>query len=143
MKLLLRMMIRHFFIIYTGSIMGTVVYCLIFCRDEMYGIDYFIKMFFFSVLGDLPLLVFYSKEDLTGKQMAGRCGLHFCLLETVLLLAGRYLGLYHKFLWEGVIFFLIVALVYLIVVFFGVVMDMVTADQMNEVIRKKNEGRFR
>ncbi len=143
MKSLLRMMIRHFFIIYTGSILGTVVYCLIFCRDEMYGIDYFIRIFFLSVLGDLPLLVFYSKEELSRKQMAKRWGIHFCLLEAVLMAAGKYLGLYHVFLWEGVVFFLIVAMVYLIVVFFGVVIDMVTAEQMNEFIRKKNEGRFR
>ena len=136
-KAVLKDMVRHFFIIYTGTIFGTFIYCFIFARDVVFGIDYFIQVFCISVLGDLPLLIFYSKKELTRAQMKRRQILHFCMIEIVLLIAGKWFGLYGDTLAQKGVFFAIVAFVYFLVLIFGCMMNAATADEINKRIEER------
>ena len=137
MKSILKQMIRHFFIIYTGAVFGTFIYCFIFARDAVFGINYFIQVFFLSVSGDLPLLIFYSKKELTKAQMKGRHVLHFCTIEIVVLVVGKCFGLYGNTLAEAGVFFAIIAFVYLLVFIFGYMMNAATADAINKRIEER------
>jgi len=137
MKSVLKKMIVHFFIIYTGAVFGTFIYCLIFERNAVFGIDYFIQLFVMSVFGDLPLLIFYSKKELTKAQMKRRYIFHFCTIEIVLLVVGKRFGLYGDTLAETGVFFAIVAFVYLLVFVFGYMMNAATADEINKRIEER------
>jgi len=137
MKAILEKMVRHFFIIYTGAVFGTFIYCFIFGRDAVFGIDYFIQVFFMSVFGDLPLLIFYSKKELTKAQMKRRHVLHFCVIEAVLLFVGKWFGLYGDTFTETGVFFAIVAFVYLLVFIFGYMMNAATAEEINKRIKER------
>lgn len=137
MKPILKEMIRHFFIIYTGAVFGTFIYCFIFDRDAVFGIDYFIQVFFMSVFGDLPLLIFYSNKELTQVQMKRRHVLHFFIIEIVLLVVGKWFGLYGDTLAEAGVFFAVVAFVYFLVFIFGYLMNAATADEINKRIEER------
>lgn len=140
MKPILKEMIRHFFIIYTGAVFGTFIYCFIFDRDAVFGIDYFIQIFFMSVSGDLPLLIFYSNKELTQAQMKRRHVLHFFIIEIVLLIVGKWFGLYGDTLAEAGVFFAVVAFVYFLVFIFGYLMNAATADEINKRIEERKGG---
>ena len=140
MKAILKNMFSHFFVIYTGAIFGTFIFCFIFDREAVFGIDYFLSMLFLSLMGDLPLLVFYSKTELTKAQMKRRHLLHFCLIEAVTLTIGRSMGLYGKSFAEAAVFFLIIAFVYLMVLIARYISNRIVADEINKRIEERRKG---
>ncbi|MDK2807622.1 MAG: hypothetical protein PWP24_355 [Clostridiales bacterium] len=134
-------LIFDYFVIVTGSLFGTVAYCAVLEPDAVFTLDYFIWIFIFSAMGDLPLLLFYSKKELTEKEFRGRMLLHFIVLEIVLLVAAYQMDMYHT-LPGGIYFAGIVAIVYGLVRFVGHQIDCKTALKMNERlfrIRDKEE----
>ncbi len=141
MKYLLKRMINHFFIIYTGAIFGTFIFCFLFNKEAVFGITYFLQIALLSVLGDLPLLIFYSKKELTRAQMKIRYVLHFGLIEAVLLSAGKWMGLYGDSLAQTGVFFAIVAFVYWLVFVFGYMMNSATAGAINKRIEERRKGK--
>ena len=141
MKAIFKHMFSHFFVIYTGAIFGTVIFCFLFDREAAFGIDYFISMIFLSLLGDLPLLVFYSKTELTKAQLKRRYLLHFCLIEAVTVVIGRSMGLYGDSFAEAAVFFLIVAFVYLLVLMARYISNRIVAEEINKQIEQRRKGR--
>lgn len=132
---LLKRMINSYFVIYGCSMMGTLLYSLIFMPDEVYNVEYFEWMLVFSLAGDLPALVFYSRKELTKRQWQGRLIIHFALLEAVLLVMAKYLKMYRTFL-QGAVFAGIVLLVYILVRAVCFAGDFQTAKDINDKLRE-------
>lgn len=135
LKDFLKAMVIQFFIIYTCSMFGTLIFCFVFEPDTQFGIDYFAWMIAFSIAADLPFLIYYSKNELTEKQYKVRAMLHILVLEAVLLTFARFLDMYDTFL-EGVFFAGIVLAVYIIVKGLTVGFDKKMADTLNKRIQE-------
>ena len=61
--------------------------------DARFGYEAFLSPLIFGALATLPMLVQYSKEELSFKQTAIRNVIHFLLLETVILSILYFWGL--------------------------------------------------
>lgn len=125
-------------VIYGGSMMATLVFCLVFYPERVFGLDYLAKMLLFSLAGDLPILVFCSGKELSQQEWMVRMILHFVLLEVVLMTFGGIWGLYENFI-EGIAFFLIVLLVYIGVRLIVFSDDSRQAEQMNQALLNKKK----
>lgn len=125
-------------VIYGGSMMATLVFCLVFYPERVFGLDYLAKMLLFSLAGDLPILVFCSGKELSQQEWMVRMILHFVLLEVVLMTFGGIWGLYETFI-EGIAFFLIVLLVYIGVRLIVFSDDSRQAEQMNKALLNKKK----
>lgn len=132
---LIKRMVISYFVIYGCSFMGTWLFCVIFDPNGIFGLNYFKDMAIFSLLGDLPSLIFYSSSELSKKQWNVRLILHFIILETVLLAAAKYLQLYHTLL-QGAVFAGIILLVYVIVRGACFAWDIETARAINDKLRE-------
>lgn len=122
--------------IYGCSMMATFVFCLVFSKESVFGVDYFGQMLIFSLAGDLPSLIFYSKRELSQKETNVRLVIHFLLLECVLMVFGRYLGLYETVL-QGIFFFFIVLAVYVIIRASVFCDDLRKAKQLNDALAER------
>ncbi|MDF2842440.1 MAG: hypothetical protein K0R00_866 [Herbinix sp.] len=66
---------------------------MIFEPDTRFGYEAFLSPIIFGALASLPLLVKYSKKELSIKQTAIRNVIHFILLEVVILLVLYFGGM--------------------------------------------------
>lgn len=64
---------------------------MVFEPDTRFGYEAFLSPFIFGAIASLPMLVKYSKRELSIKEMALRNVIHFLLLE-VLILSVLYFG---------------------------------------------------
>lgn len=133
-KEIINEMIKNYSIIFTGSLLGTVVFCVQFYPDIAFDLNYLKWMFIFAFLGDLPQFVFYSSKELTQKGFYIRYGIHIIILEIILLIAAHFLGFYDT-AFEGLIFFLVVLGVYFIVKLVRYLSDSKTAEKINDVLK--------
>lgn len=81
-------LIRNYFIIFTIIILGTAL----FNPTHAFTFREIMLSALFALAGDLPLLVYYSKEELTIKRRYLRIVIHFILLEIVILTFGNVTG---------------------------------------------------
>lgn len=139
MKAFIRQLLQMYFVIYTGSMMGTLCFCIVFRPQVELDIFYLAWTFLFSLLADLPGLVFYSSKELSKKQWRVRQLIHLVLLETVLLIAGYVTKMYEGLL-EGFCFGIVVFIVYLMVWFFSYLFDKQTANLLNQKIQERRRG---
>lgn len=139
---LLKRMVNSYFVIYGCSMLGTLLFCVIFDPEVAFDVQYLEWMLLFSALGDLPALVFYSGKELTLKQWRVREIIHFVVLEIVLLVAANCQEMYETF-WQGVVFAGIILLVYVLVRAVCFAGDFETArninDQLKEIRKRKEE----
>ena len=131
-------LIQDYFVIVTGTLMGTLVYCLIFERSTTFSLFYLGWVLVFSLLADLPLCIFYSKKELTEHQWMIRFVLHFIVLEGLLLTLAYFANMYHNLI-GGAVFALIVAGVYVLVRFSGHQINVRIALKMNENLKRMQE----
>lgn len=132
---LVKKMITSYFIIYGCTMMGTLFYCLIFCPNDSFELNYFGWMLMFALAGDLPSLLFYSRKELNERQWNVRFIIHFFVLESVLLIFAKYLSLYETVL-EGVVFAVIILVIYIVVRAVCFASDMMVADEINERLKQ-------
>lgn len=108
-KQLLKTFCFQYFLIYGITVIVTFFWCLA-GGEEYIVIDYFWKIMIFSLVADLPLFVFWSRKELTGKQTLIRIIIHGILLEILLPTVGWFIGM-----WRGVggffVFFTVVLIV--------------------------------
>lgn len=109
LKSLLRMMFLHYFIIYALTMIATLVFCLFTSKDATFGVDYFWQSMLFALAADLPLLVYYSKKELSNKQYWIRTLLHAALLEALLMPSGYLIGMWAGIGGAAAFFFCIIA----------------------------------
>ena len=96
LKQILKTFCFHYVLIYGLTMMATFFWCLA-AGDTSVPLDFFWKSMIFSLLADAPLFVFYSRKELTAKQLLIRIIAHGLLLEIVLPAAGWFIGM-----WRGV-----------------------------------------
>ena len=137
---LIKRLVISYPIIYGCSMMATFVFCLVFYPDSVFGLDYFGEMFLFALAGDLPSLVFYSKRELSHKEWMGRIIIHLLLLEGVLLIMGRIMGL-HDNITEGIFFFFIVLAVYVVVLLLVFSDDARQAKEINRALEERKSNK--
>lgn len=131
-------LIRQYFVIYTGSMIATFCFCQAFYQGEALPVSYLAWMLLFSLCGTLPGIIFYSKKELSPKQWMVRKGIHFVLLECVLLTAGKVLGMYRG-IKQGFWFAITVLAVYAFVSVFGYWSEKKTAEALNEKLKERRE----
>lgn len=135
---LIKKLVISYPIIYGCSMMATFVFCMIFYPDSDFRLDYFGKMFLFALVADLPSLVFYSKRELSHKELMVRIIIHLLLLEGVLLVIGRLMGL-HDNMAEGIFFFFIVLAVYVVVLLLVFSDDARQAKEINKALEERKK----
>ena len=131
-------LIRQYFVIYTGSMIATFCFCQAFYPGEALQTSYLAWMLLFSLCGTLLGLIFYSKKELSPRQWMVRKGIHFVLLECVLLTAGRILEMY-KGVKQGFWFAVTVLVVYGFVSFISYWSEKRTAEALNEKLRERRK----
>ena len=108
-KQLLKNFCYHYFLIYGMTVIVTFFWCLA-GGEKSIPLDFFWKIMIFALVADLPVFVFLSRKELTGKQTLVRIIIHGILLEILLPAAGWFIGM-----WRGVggyfIFFAVVLIV--------------------------------
>lgn len=134
-----RSFIHNYFVIVTGTIIGTFLYCLMFEREVIFSVFDLGWFLLFSFLGDLPIFIFYSRKELSERQCLVRQILHFIMLEVLLLIVAYFAKMY-KNLIGGIIFAVIVAGVYLLVRFNGYQKNILLASKMNENLKLLRES---
>lgn len=139
MKAVIKSMIRDYPVIYFCTMVATIIYCGIFVPNENFSLTFLISMIVFAILGDLPMLLFYSPKELTERQWRVRKVLHFITLELVLLCTAKWLDFYQTFL-QGAFFFILILLVYIIVSLFIYSSDKRLANTLNEKIMKRKHS---
>ena len=82
-------MFRAFLMIYSGTHLGMLIFLLTVARRGAYLSD-LIGVLVITTLLCLLFLTFYSREELTGKWMFMRIGIHFVLNLVVLLSGATY-----------------------------------------------------
>jgi len=137
---IIKKLIISYPIIYGCTMMAAFVCCLVFHPDAVFGIDYLGKALVFALAGDLPSLVFCSKRELSHREWMVRQIIHLLMLEGVLLLFGWFLK-YYETVAEGVFFFFIVLLVYIVVRILAFSGDFKDAKEINQVLAKRKNDK--
>ncbi len=139
-KELLRTLLMHFFICYTCTMMATILFCgLNMPKVTELPVSYLWKAALFSICADLPVMVYYSRRELSRRQWRIRTIIHTVLVECVLLAAGYFFGMYKGVL-GFVLFFFAILTVDLIVRAVTFLNDKNTADEINAHL-KQERGR--
>lgn len=95
----------------------------------------------FALVGDLPNLVYYSKKQLSNKSRYIRGGIHFVLLEVVIVTLGNVTGQVSE-VKQSVLLALEVLVINVLVVFITWLIDRKTAKDINqqlETMRRKRK----
>lgn len=136
-KELMRMLLMHFFICYTCTMMATILFCgLNTPKVVQLPVDYLWRAALFSLFADLPVVVYYSKKELSPRQWWIRTAIHTVLVEIVLLTAGYLFGMYRGV--PGfVLFFFSILAVDAIVRLVSYQNDKNTADEINARLKQQ------
>lgn len=140
-KELLRMLMNHFFICYTCTMLATILFCNLNTPVTTHlSVNYLWKAAIFSVCADLPSMVYYSKKELSRKQWWLRTAIHTMLVEMVLLTAGHCFGMYSG-VGGFILFFFVILAVDMIVRLVSYLNDKNTADEINARLRQERGRR--
>ena len=134
-KEILKKMILSYPLIYGGAMMATWLCVIIYDPDAIFGADYFGWMFLVVLVGDLSMLIFYSKKRLTKQQWNARTIIHAIALVLIMLGAGYVMEFYEN-LKEGIVFTVTVVGVYLMVIASNFASDFIEANRINEELKK-------
>ena len=140
-KELLRMLMNHFFICYTCTMLATILFCNLNTPvTTQLSVSYLWKAAIFSVCADLPAVVYFSKRELSRRQWWIRTAIHTVLVEIVLLTAGYSFGMYTG---AGgfILFFFVVLAVDLVVRLVSYLNDRNTADEINARLQQERGRR--
>ena len=99
----------HYALIYGLTMIVSYFWCLA-CGDETVSVEFFGYAMLFALAADAPIVIFWSRKELSSKQILIRMIIHCIVLEILLPTVGWYIGM-----WHGVggffVFFFVVLLV--------------------------------
>lgn len=139
---LLKTMFRSFFVITTGVVVSMYVFCLILNPAAVFTLDDIGRILLMAAAGDLPLILFWSRRELSERQLMGRKAIHLLVLLAILL--------YFASLWNWVslknagqvtVFLLGVLAVYFMVTAVSIYRDKKLTDQLNRKIKERYHSR--
>lgn len=139
---LFRMITSQFFVCYTCTMMATIAFTSLGePKVTEISVSYLWQAALFSLCAVLPGLLYYSKTELSRKQLWVRTIIHTVLLEVILMILGRVLDMYRGIL-GAVFFFLTVLIVDAAVRFFTYLNDSSTANAINrELAQRRKQGK--
>lgn len=131
-------LLMNYFIIVTGITVAIAMLGMNLYPEETLRYDAFFSPLIFGAVATLPYFVFYSRKELTFRQMLIRKILHFLLLEITQISLGYLSGLL-KNLKMMVMLFVAVFAVYLFKLVINWLMDSKTAMDINEGLKRIQE----
>jgi len=135
-----RMMIQSFFVIFSGSVLASHINRLIFNAAEI-GRHEVTALLILSILADLAYFIFYSKKDLSKKQMTIRYAFHFPAILGITLGTASFM---EWISWnepiEIIVFIGMVMLVYIMVIVVNLYQHKKLAIRMNQKLKERYKG---
>lgn len=135
---MLRAMFFGFFIITTGATVSMFVFCLLFYPDTSFTLNDIRGILMVALASDSTFLVFYSRKELSKKQMRVRFVIHVPVVLAVMLYSAYSLN------WgnmsspkEVAVYILLVLGVYAAVFTITGYKDKKTADKLNDGLKKR------
>lgn len=80
---LFRKLFNHYFINVTCIVIAVFSFCRIFYPEAHFSTEDLSRILFMAAAGDLPLVVFYARRELTRKELRIRKIIHFALVVSV------------------------------------------------------------
>ena len=131
-------MLQAFFMITTGIVVSMYVFCLIINPNASFALDEIGKILLMAFVSDLPYVLFFSRKELSKKQMLIRQVLHLSALLAVLLyLAHLWNWVNLNSLKEVTIFLVLVLIVYTIIFVATAYRDKKLADKLNDKLKER------
>ena len=141
LKALIRKFILQLAYIIAGAFVCTAAYCSVFPVGKIDVADFMWRILFFCFLTELPVVVYYSRRNLSRREWNIRTGIHTVLLVLIMLTAGKALRLYRG-VSDGLILAAIVLLIDGFVRIMTYLKDLSTADEINKKLKeKRKEGK--
>lgn len=129
-KELIRQLIKDYFVIFGILIIGAVFLV----PAETINRDYILLAMTFAALGDLPIVVLWSRSELSEESRQWRAILHFALLEAVILIYAGMIGLVSS-LSDYAVFAVEILVIYLLVRLIAYRGDLATAKKINQRLK--------
>ncbi|WP_411675965.1 DUF3021 family protein [Caproicibacter sp.] len=135
-------MFRSFFVITTGVVASMYLYCALLSPGAVFTVKDIGRILLMAFVGDLPLLLFWSRRELSKRRYFIRRIVHMAVLALLLL--------YFASLWDWIsldkagevaVFLLCVLAVYVIVMFVAVLRDKKLSDRMNRKLKERYHTR--
>jgi cation transport ATPase len=128
---------NSFFVIFTGAVLSMYAFLLIFGVNEL-SVHYITAVLVMTVLGSLAYFIFYSKSELTRKQMAIRHAIHLAAILAIMLgVASTTMRISLREPAQLFVFIASVIAVYAVVMLTNIYRNKKLADKMNEKLREK------
>lgn len=125
----------NFFIIVTGITIIMAVFGNMADPGQSFDYEAFYSPLLFGLIGVVPTFVFYSKKELTFRQMLVRKILHFIILE--LLILGTYILLGISFTTERLLILVVfIFIVYLFTALIKLMIDRKTMLEINSGLKR-------
>lgn len=129
--------LNTYFIVVTLVVVSTFLLGMIFQPDQQFGYEAFLSPLIYGFFGVLPMLIMYSKKELSIKQILVRKVIQLIVLEGILLFVGFYAsGLTIKNLPTLTGFALSVFIIYILVHVISFILDYNQASKMNESLKE-------
>lgn len=139
-RAIIKKIISDFFIITTGILIGVIVYSMLNEPEAIFHVQILQAIVFSGFVTSLLTLVFYSKKELTRKQMLLRQVIHFILLEGIIMWSAYSSGSIEAGnLVQGIETFGMVFVIYFAVRLKGWFFDKKEADKLNKRIDEYNK----
>lgn len=130
--------LHGFFILVTGISVAIALLGMNYYPNQILRYDSYFSPLLFAAAGTLPSLIFYSRKELSFRQMLFRKVLHFILLEFIQLAIGYATGLIADF-GMAVALSLTVFFVYLFKTLIDWLLDSKTAANINSGLKRLQE----
>ena len=136
-KEIISKMRRSFFIIYGGFNIGMCIFLLTLARRGVFVSDV-LGILVLSLLSCLSYFVFYSKNDLMGKQMFIRVGFNFAVNLVLLLTGATHFGwIVWRMPGDWILFTLIFIVVYVAVLYRELYEVRKLTDEINQKLQER------
>lgn len=127
--------LKRFIVIYGFTMLATLFFMALFNRSGAVGWQYFLWCVLFSLAANVPSIVFLSGHELSRQEWNRRFALNVVLTELILMPLG------YGRMWSGwgggILFFAMIIAINFGVRAVGFGMDVSTANQLNEQLRKR------
>lgn len=138
MKDMIKLVVRHFFIITVGILFIT-SFINLFGEVKSIPPQWPWQIMLTGAVGALPSFLYYFKNEPTKRQFHIRCVIHFALIEAIIMAEGALLKWYDNAA-DALIIFGVILLVYVFVWVISMLLDNSTADNINKALTKFNEN---
>lgn len=137
MKATIKMIVSHFLVICVAVMFFTSILNLS-LGHKILPIEYPFQILLTGLITSLPSALFYFKNEPSKKQFYFRFLIHFCIIETIVMIEGSLIGWYND-ITEAIIVFVIVILVYAAVLVYSRLENTFTARSINDALKKFHE----